>query len=578
VALALPGGDPLQAALAMGETPSPEMVAAAGANTGLRPAAAVACLMAIIIGLLAAVHFRSKTRLIDVTPFEHPPEFLAGKAREIIAQLGYLERPTDSAHGFEYDHQYLDYVRSQVPAGDWRQQFSQGRSAPIYFWRRESPQQLLPIAQAWLARGSGFPVLSQVNENDPPIIPGSLSIRLDMQGRLVRFSAMPLPHDEGPSHSPKPDKDDWARLFAVAGIDAARLAPAEPEWTPPSAFDTRAAWVGTFPEQPSLMLRVEAAAWRGRPVYFEVIGPWAPPERGTAVQRNNPMAVWTVNIIFVAVFLLGGMLAWRNWRQGRSDRKGAFRLTIFVFLGDFVSAMVDSRVIVNNLAHCYFPASLVWMAYLGLEPYVRRRWPTMLISWSRLLAGKFRDPLVGRDVLFGILIGIVINLIRVSFMNISTTAYAFSSIDETLLISLSGVRLAAGNLVLIAIVPVISAPIYLFVLFLLRLLARRDWLAVVLFVIVLVPGSYTGNWQVSAMSILANGLFAVAMTRYGLVASTFASFASNALSRFPVTLNFSVWYAGIGLVPLVAVLALAVFAFYTSLGGQKVFQSSLLED
>jgi hypothetical protein len=218
------------------------------------------------------------------------------------------------------------------------------------------------------------------------------------------------------------------------------------------------------------------------------------------------------------------------------------------------------------------------MAYLGLEPYVRRRWPTMLISWSRLLAGKFRDPLVGRDVLFGILIGIVINLIRVSFMNISTTAYAFSSIDETLLISLSGVRLAAGNLVLIAIVPVISAPIYLFVLFLLRLLARRDWLAVVLFVIVLVPGSYTGNWQVSAMSILANGLFAVAMTRYGLVASTFASFASNALSRFPVTLNFSVWYAGIGLVPLVAVLAPAVFAFYTSLGGQKVFQSSLLED
>jgi len=37
VAAALPGGDPLAAALAAGETPSPQMVAAAGENTGLSP-------------------------------------------------------------------------------------------------------------------------------------------------------------------------------------------------------------------------------------------------------------------------------------------------------------------------------------------------------------------------------------------------------------------------------------------------------------------------------------------------------------------------------------------------------------
>src|SRR5262245_58565763 len=321
VALALPGGDPLQAALAMGETPSPEMVAVAGGNTGLRPAAAVACLLAIIIGLVTVVYFRSKTRLIDVTPFEHPPEFLAGKAREIMGGLGCPGRPADSAHGFEYDRQYLEYVRSQVPSGDWRQTFSQGRPAPIYFWRRESPQQLLPIAQGWLARGSVFPELARVNENDPPMTLGSLSIRLDTQGRLIRFSAEPAPLDEGQSPSPLPDKNDWATLFSAAGIDAAHLASAEPKLTPPSAFDARRAWVGNFPEQPSLAMRVEAAAWRGRPVYFEVIGPWAPPERGTAVPRNNPMMVWTGNIINVAVFLLGGMLTWRNWRQGRSDRR-----------------------------------------------------------------------------------------------------------------------------------------------------------------------------------------------------------------------------------------------------------------
>src|SRR5262245_6001163 len=578
VALALPGGDPLVSALALGETPSPEMVAAAGANTGLRPAVAVACLLAVIIGLMAAIHFRSKIRLIDVTPFEHSPEVLSGKAREIIARLGYPERPADSAHGFEYDHQYLDYVRRQVPAGDWRQQFSQGRPAPIYFWRRESPQQLLPIAMGWINREDSFPELAHVNENDPPMTPGSLSIRLDMHGRLIRFSAEPAPLDELPSNSPRPDREHWAKLFAVAGIDAARFAPAEPMWTPPSAFDVRAAWVGTFPEKPGLELRIEAAAWRGRPVYFEVIGPRAARERGTTVQGPNSISGWMSNIICVVVFLLGGMLTWRNWRQGRSDRRGAFRLTVFVFLAQMVTVMVGSCVIVNNLAHVYFPASIVWMAYLGLEPYVRRRWPTVLISWSRLLAGRVRDPLVGRDVLIGILIGIVVNLISSLYMYISLNPLAFLLINEMLLNSLSSVRIAAGNLVFIAVIAVVTALISLFMLFLYRLLARRDWLAVGIFALLIGVGSYAGNWQLLAMSILVNVIIAVVLTRYGLVSNAVTLFAAYTLTCFPVTLNFSAWYAGIGVAPLVAVLALAVFAFYTSLGGQKLFQGSLLED
>jgi hypothetical protein len=578
VALALPGGDPLQAALAMGETPSPEMVAAAGANTGLRPAVAVACLMAVIIGLAAAVHFRSKMKLIGVTPFEHPPEVLAGKAREIIMKLGYPERPADSAHGFEYDRQYLDYVRSQVPSSDWRQTFSQGRPAPIYFWRRESPQQLLPISPGRFTRMGESPDLAQVSENDPPITPGSLSIRLDMQGRLIRFSAEPSQLDERRSRSPQPDKYDWAGLFSAAGIDAGRLTPTEPIWTPPSAFDASAAWVGTFPEQPSLALRVEAAAWRGRPVYFEVIGPGEPPERGTEVQRDNPMMVWTIIITAVAMILLGGMLAWRNWRQGRSDRKGAFRLTVFVLLGLYVAALLSSGVNRNNLGFCLFFAAITWLTYLGLEPYVRRRWPTMLISWSRLLAGRFRDPLVGSDVMFGVLIGVVVNLIYVLLMNISPNPLTYLRFNETLLKGLSGARLAAGNLILLAVWPVVLALMFLFTLFLLRLLARRDWLAVVLLVLVLAAGYSTGNWQVLVAITLQFGLSAVAMTRYGLVAVAVTSFTVYALNWFPVTLNFSVWYAGIGLAPLVAVLALAVFAFYTSLGGQKVFRGSLLED
>jgi serine/threonine-protein kinase len=578
VALALPGGDPLQAALAMGETPSPEMVAAAGSNTGLRPALAVACLIAIVIGMVVAVHLDSKMRLINVTPFEHPPEVLAGKAREIIGRLGYAERPADSAHGFEYDHQYLNYVQRQIPADTWRQTFSQSRPASIYFWRRESPQRLLPTAQGSQVRWGEPPVLALVNENDPPATPGSLSVRLDLQGRLIRFSAEPSQLDEGLSRSPQPGKENWAGLFAVAGIDAGSLAPTEPIWTPPSAFDARAAWNGTFSEQPSLEMRVEAAAWRGRPVYFEVIGPWAPPARGTTVQRINRNMDWANNIWMLAIVVLGGMLAWRNLSKGRSDRKGAFRLTAYVFLGILVAAIVGSPVFHNSLANCFIIGGAVWFVYMGLEPYVRRRWPVMLISWSRVLSGSFRDPLVGRDMLFGIVIGINIQLIPLLVQSISPSPFTLSLYSDTLLRTLSGARLASSMLVLIAVWPVVGALTSLFLLFLLRLMVRRDWLAAGLCSIPFVAGFYSGDWQSTVTPFLVMGLLAVAMTRYGLVTLASALFAILALHNFPVTLNFSVWYAGIGVAPLIAVLALAVFAFYTSLGGQKVFQGSLLED
>src|ERR1700751_3813983 len=43
VSAALPGGDPLAAALAAGETPSPQMVAAAGETAGLKPRVAMIC-------------------------------------------------------------------------------------------------------------------------------------------------------------------------------------------------------------------------------------------------------------------------------------------------------------------------------------------------------------------------------------------------------------------------------------------------------------------------------------------------------------------------------------------------------
>lgn len=47
-------------------------------------------------------------------------------------------------------------------------------------------------------------------------------------------------------------------------------------------------------------------------------------------------------------------------------------------------------------------AVLSWLTYLMIEPYARANWPRSLVSWNRLLQGRWRDPMVGRDLLLGV--------------------------------------------------------------------------------------------------------------------------------------------------------------------------------
>src|SRR5208283_2130187 len=120
VSAALPGGDPLAAALAAGETPSPEMVAAAGTHEGLRPAIAIACLLGILISLGTIVFTNSAQMLVNMANLEMPPEALAVESRKIIRQLGYSGAPEDRAYGFGYDYDYLDYLRKNYgKQADW---------------------------------------------------------------------------------------------------------------------------------------------------------------------------------------------------------------------------------------------------------------------------------------------------------------------------------------------------------------------------------------------------------------------------------------------------------------------------
>jgi serine/threonine-protein kinase len=575
VAAALPGGDPLAAALAAGETPSPEMVAASGEKTGLRPAIAVACLAAVIAGLIVYAFLRSKVDWQAQVLHENSPDALAHKARDIINRLGYTDRPTDSAYGLRDNEDYLN----DKSVNRWSQ-FTKSQPASIRFWYRESPRYL---------EITGLFNGGWVSPKDPPQdVSGMVNLEMDPLGRLLSFTAVPPQVDQSSGALPPPD---WTPLFAAAGLDPARFTPTEPKWTPLAAFDARAAWTGAYPEQPEIALRIEAAAYRGKPVYFQLIEPWNKPGRMQANQLNKEDRVFLVAFgLFLAILLGAVLLARYNIRQGRGDRRGAFRLAFFVFAVSILNWLFGAShvptfaevfiFLLIAVSQALLWAGILWLLYIALEPYVRRRWPDTIISWSRVLSGGgLRDPLVGRDVLVGILFGIGLRVLDQEDLVCFWRDEAPTSrghLDAWL-----GGRYLIYGFLSSLIAAILVTLFMLFLMFLLRVVTRRQWLAAGIFVLfwVVLEVLRTNSPMIA---VIFAGLFWAAVVinllRFGLVASAISFFVSQLLPHVPITTDFSAWYAGTTLFTLLGVLALAGYAFHTSLGGQKIFEGKLLED
>jgi serine/threonine-protein kinase len=70
-------------------------------------------------------------------------------------------------------------------------------------------------------------------------------------------------------------------------------------------------------------------------------------------------------------------------------------LTSAAFFEDAVAAAGDWLV----------AAAILFLVYLALEPAVRARWPHSIVTWNRVLAGRWRDPQVASDVLIGAAVG-----------------------------------------------------------------------------------------------------------------------------------------------------------------------------
>ncbi len=583
---ALPGGDPLAAAIAEGVTPSPEVVAAAGPTEALSLKTAIPALAGIVAGMIVFCAVLPHVHLMNLVPMENPPEVLTAKARDIVRSLGYTARPADWTSNFYAEYGYITFMQSKRrDMEEWARMLAQPPSA-IGYWYRQAPAPL--AAERLVSNG-------EASVGDPPVtVPGMLTVVMDMDGSLRRFAAVP-PEREAPAQIAAPP--DWAPLFSAAHLDPAKFAPSTPEWSSSVVTDNRAAWTGFYKDRADLPVRVEAASFHNRPVYFQVVWPWTRSNRFTPGAATGWQTLRSVaNYAIGAVVLIAAFwIAYYNWKSGRSDLRGAARVGIYcaglsliawVFNAHHVASDAEQGLIENALAKAAYIGLEYWLIYLALEPWVRRYWPQTMITWSRVIAGNWRDPLVGRDLLFGTLLGVLYALLIAlyEYANLLSGAPILGEIKIGLL---TGFRAFASNIAGLLFSEVSGSLILLLTLLLVRVLLKKPWLVAGVWVVGWVAVRFMrANFPEWNMLRLTTGVFwlllftilVFIMLRLGFFALVVAIFVLDSVIGSFFTTDFSAWYGQSSMAIVILIGAMALVGFRLSLGSRALFSPAALED
>jgi serine/threonine-protein kinase len=564
--------------------PSPEAVRDMGEEGSLPPVLAASLLAVFLLGIALIAFLNDRVALFRKVPLDLPPAVLVNKAQELLKKLGGHELDGDSGYGFANDQKCLRHLAENDSAPDRWERLATGQPAAVYFWYRQSPHELIPQQlPIWQYPGRMTPA-------DPPeVVPGMASVFLDLKGRLLEYHV--VPRRDGYAAGPAPEPD-WKPFFAAAGLDPDQFEPAVPHWTPPYFSDPPRAWSGTYSDRPDLPLHVEAASSGGEPIFFQLAaGPWSEPERSSGVFASARTTAADYFFLALVGFLLvgGSLLARRNWRRGRADRRGSLRFAaVYALILLLALLCVPGRVpsvaggfvlLIRSLGVTAFWAGVFWILYLAAEPAVRRRWPWLITSWNRLFAGRFRDPLVGRDLLVGGLFGLFCALVRLG------AAWA-PVLQGQPVRPTPQVLFGSFNNVLFGIVCDLNSAmdygwIFLTLLLLASLLLRRRWLAIaLLYVVGWVYFSLTDG--ASPAELVSTGLIVAAcvlvLLRFGILALVLGFYMADLLLGRPFTLHFSAWYIGSTVVYLLIAAGLVGYGFVISLGGRPLLGEAFFED
>jgi tRNA A-37 threonylcarbamoyl transferase component Bud32 len=593
VAAALPGGDPLAAALAAGETPSPEMVAAAGATSALKPLAASLAFATTLALLVTSAILADRQLVTNIVPMPKPPLLLVERAREILKAAGQTGPAVDFAFGF-FEPDYLNYLKKH-PELNTRDRLRSGQPPLLHFWYRGSPTVMIPTGNK-----------DNVTTSDPPMTTSGMTmVYTDPEGRLIRMSVVPPQVDPLPSQSgsgPPPDQSgdgaapaavDWKPLFNASGLDLAQFTPVKPEWNPAEFADTRFAWTGPLPGIPGQTLRIEGASYRGKPVSFLRVAPWTRGTRQVSTVEENGRVSWLQAVGTLTVFgmlVAAAFVARHNLKKGRGDRRGAFQLAVFVSVVAFVAWLLTTKHAPDPTVEMgrffqgqpLWAAGLLWVLYLAVEPYVRRFWPQTVVSWSRLMARQWRDPLVGRDILFGVALGLAIVVLNLGSNLLTQRLGKVTPPSVPPLDTLLGTRFAIGLMGSQVFNAVLNALFAVFGMVLLKIILRTEWAAVIVAIVLFTFTSTRSMTSVGPFAIdlltvvLFLSIIVLTIQRLGLLAAVVQSLVFFSLPS-TVTLDTSRWFFADALLPIVVTAGLAWYGFYASRGGEPLFGRRLLD-
>ena len=580
VAAALPGGDPLAAALAAGETPSPEMVAAAGERSAFSVTVGLSLFAAVIAGLIAVALLSDQVLITAKIPMEKSVDTLEDRAREILASLGSTEKPVDTARGFIGLGDYIQYVlRTDRSANRW-----DGLSNPYFptlrFWYRTSPRQLEPAGVVWRP---GF--------DDPPLnITNMQLVVTDIAGHLTQFTRVPPQREDPQAPDATPAEMNWSLFFQAAGLDMSTFKPVPSTWVPNTYANDRRAWEGPMPGRPDITLHADAASYRGQPAFFQIAGPWSRTQRQTQdAQQGRALIRFLLFLLVFGISIGTCVLAWRNYKTGRGDRRGAARLAVGWLIFYFAAWLIGARFwlepltefshfLSEFLAPELLDAAIIWLLYMALEPYVRKYSADILMSWSRLLSGRVRDPRVGRDLLVGLVAGLTIAvagcLVGLVPGWLGYPPIAPRNMQIELIMS---TRRAVSFLLRIPTNALSNGMLITLVFALVRMLVKRTWIAMLVSVaigaFVVVAQSQNAAqllWLFTAYGLILSLVYIGVLVRFGMF-PLMISYLTSTLVNSGLTADVSKLYAPTSVWLMALVVAMAAFGFYASRAGEPLF-------
>jgi serine/threonine-protein kinase len=571
VSMALPGGDPLAAALAVGQTPSPELVASSQSQ-GLRLRYSLPLLAFILVGILAFPLVKGNVDALQYTPADMPPGALQVEARRLASSFGYTTKPVDSIWWMSDNSDVVTYLREKTQIRDYYAAFRD--ETPLRFRYREATNDTLGRSPYGDVRWD-FPSFE---------VPSMIRLMLDTRGRLRYFEAMPprnLRQKPGPGIS-------FEAIVAATGFQIDRTKPVAPFRTPTPAYDEIHAFEAITDGVLKLPVQVQYSAHRGYLTSFHVKYPWTvfppegPPVKSLGARLREGFLVAGLLVFFFYCFTL----AWRNWKSGRADRRGALVVAVVFLALQIVAYLAGLHVnyevymfyfFLNSLGGLLVSSALMYFLYLALEPALRSRWPQSIVTWSRVLGGRWTDPQVGAHLLMGAGVGVFLSLFF-----LAQSWYQYWS---------SGTLASAGNSMLggppnwisqiagLIDNAIRAGLVIFFAIFGLKVLFKRDWLVILVGCVILPiqeSSLATSNqlWIDLPIYIAVYAIIFFALMRFGLLAAVTGFVYVNAIGRIPCNNDFTTWYMPNAVALMVFLIGLAFFFFWRSLGDQKLVGGS----